>query len=98
MSAAGDAFNFIIAIQTYPARLFDLALVLGVYLIRRRRSKAGLSRPEFMAWHAALWLSIAVNLFVLIMAWVPPVAGEEPFSFPYWVPWVCLHDPSVCLS
>ncbi|KAF9005315.1 amino acid transporter [Hymenopellis radicata] len=85
---AGDAFNFIIAIQTYPAQLFQLALVLGVYLIRRRRSKAGLARPEFVAWDVALWLSIAVNLFVLIMAWVPPSAGEEPFSFPYWVPWV----------
>ena len=22
------------------------------------------------------------------MPWVPPVKGAEPFSFPYWVPWV----------
>ncbi|KAF9005316.1 high-affinity methionine permease [Hymenopellis radicata] len=85
---AGDAFNLIISIQTYPSRLFDLALVIGVYLIRRRRTKAGLPRPEFVAWHIALWFSIAVNLFVLIMPWVPPTPGNEPFSFPYYVPWV----------
>ena len=22
------------------------------------------------------------------MPWVPPAKGAEPFSFPYWVPWV----------
>lgn len=76
------------SIQTYPNRLFDLALVIGVYFIRRRRAKAGIARPEFVAWHIALWFSIAVNIFVLVMPWVPPAAGAEPFSFPYYVPWV----------
>ncbi|KAJ7585652.1 high-affinity methionine permease [Mycena floridula] len=85
---AGDAFNLIVSIQTYPTSLFNLALVVGLYLIRRRRAKAGLPRPEFQAWNAALSLFIAINLFVLIMPWVPPAAGAEPFSFPYWVPWV----------
>ncbi|KIY61698.1 high-affinity methionine permease [Cylindrobasidium torrendii FP15055 ss-10] len=83
---AGDAFNLIVSIQTYPNRLFDLALVIGVYAIRRRRAKAGLPPPEYVSWHIALWFSIAVNLFVLIMPWVPPTTNS--YSFPYYVPWV----------
>ncbi|KAK0464818.1 high-affinity methionine permease [Armillaria novae-zelandiae] len=66
----GDAFNLIVSIQTYPSRLFDLAMVTGIYWIRRRRAKAG------------------VNIFVLVVPWLPPAKGAEPFSFPYWVPWV----------
>ncbi|KAH8822955.1 high-affinity methionine permease [Flagelloscypha sp. PMI_526] len=85
---AGDAFNLIVSIQTYPNRLFDLALVVGVFVIRRRRSKAGLPRPAFVAWDIALYFAIAVNILVLVMPWVPPAKGSEPFSFPYWVPWV----------
>ncbi|PBL01523.1 high-affinity methionine permease [Armillaria gallica] len=84
----GDAFNLIVSIQTYPARLFDLAMVTGIYWIRRRRAKAGIPRPEFRTWHIALWFSIAANIFVLVVPWLPPAKGAEPFSFPYWVPWV----------
>ncbi|KAH8822954.1 high-affinity methionine permease [Flagelloscypha sp. PMI_526] len=85
---AGDAFNLIVSIQTYPNRLFDLALVAGVFFIRRRRSKAGLPKPAFVAWDIALYFAIAVNILVLVMPWFPPAKGSEPFSFPYWVPWV----------
>ena len=65
-SAAGDAYNLIVSIQTYPSRLFDLALVVGVFFIRRRRAKAGILRPEYVAWKVALLFSILVNLFVLV--------------------------------
>lgn len=64
--APGDAYNFIVALQTYPVRLFDMALVIGVILIRRRRAKAGLPRPEYVAWNIALAFSILVNVFVLV--------------------------------
>lgn len=63
MPAAGDAFDLIVSIQTYPNRLFDLALVIGVFFIRRRRAKAGLPRPEYVAWDIALYFSIAANIF-----------------------------------
>ncbi len=63
-------------------------MVTGIYWIRRRRAKAGVPRPEFRTWHIALWFSIAVNIFVLVVPWLPPAKGAEPFSFPYWVPWV----------
>ncbi|KAJ8514224.1 hypothetical protein ONZ45_g8226 [Pleurotus djamor] len=85
---AGDAFNLIVSIQTYPGRLFDLALLVGIYLIRRRRAKAGLPRPEYVAWHVAIAFNFFFNMLILVMPWVPPAKGSEPFSFPYWVPWV----------
>ena len=62
----GDAYNLIVSIQTYPNRLFDLALVVGVFSIRRRRAKVGLPRPEYVAWNVALSFSILINLFVLV--------------------------------
>lgn len=48
---------------------------VGIYLIRYQRKKAGIGRSEFRAWDVVVIFAILVNLFLLIMPWVPPTGG-----------------------
>ncbi|KAG8931776.1 hypothetical protein FRC02_002183 [Tulasnella sp. 418] len=81
---AGDAFNFLVSLQSYPNRIFDILLVVGVWILRRRRQRQGLPRPEYQAWNIALIFSILISLFILIMPWVPPKTGRYGGNVSFW--------------
>ena len=57
--------------------MFFFAMAVGIYLIRRQRSKIGLGRSEFKAWDVAIGLFILVKVLLLIMPWVPPKGGAN---------------------
>ncbi|KAK7047354.1 hypothetical protein VNI00_006585 [Paramarasmius palmivorus] len=71
----GDAFNFIVDLQSYPANVFNFLLVIGLFLVRKRRKAAGCSRPEFRAWNVVLLFALAVSVYLLVLPWVPPEGG-----------------------
>ncbi|KAJ4989783.1 high affinity methionine permease [Stagonosporopsis vannaccii] len=80
---AGDAFNFIVDLQVYPASLFNLTLAVGLILVRQRRKRLGLPRPSFRVWDPVLGFNILVNLYLIIMPWYPPPGGRGNVSFWY---------------
>ncbi|KAM0330169.1 hypothetical protein ACHAQA_004342 [Verticillium albo-atrum] len=72
---AGDAFQFVVSLKSYPDAMFDVALGVGLILLRRRRNRSGTPRSEFRAWWALVILYLLSQLYLLIMPWIPPVGG-----------------------
>lgn len=82
---AGDAFQFITALQNYPQSLFLLLMTIGLLIIRHRRKKMGIPASDFKVWTPVVIFFICVELFLLIMPWVPPAGGinDSAFNFFY---------------
>ncbi|KAK8015451.1 amino acid transporter [Apiospora arundinis] len=80
---AGDAFNFVADLALYPGAAFSFMAAVGLYIVRRRRSRAGLPRPQFKAWHPVIIFNILVHLYLLVMPWYPPADGKADVSFWY---------------
>ncbi|KAJ0416890.1 amino acid permease-domain-containing protein [Aspergillus carlsbadensis] len=83
---AGDAFTFVNDLAIYPRALFDLAMALGIYVVRwrRRRAAVPLPEPEFKAWHVAILFNILVQAYLLIMPWYPPPGGRYAGDVSFW--------------
>lgn len=86
---AGDAFNFIVDLQSYPANVFLFITTFGLLLIRRRRTRLGVEAPEFRVWNAAIAFSLAVNVFLLVMPWYPPPGGRDGGDVSFWYATYC---------
>jgi amino acid transporter len=87
---AGDAFNFIVDLQSYPANVFFFATTFGLILIRRRRKRLGIPPAEFRTWHVAIYFSLAVNIFILVMPWFPPPGGRYGGDVSFWYATYCV--------
>ena len=72
---AGDAFNFIVNLQSYPHNVFPFLLALGLFFVRKRRKQIGAPPSEFRAWNVVLFFTMAVNVYLLVLPWVPPEGG-----------------------
>ncbi|KAF8071685.1 high affinity methionine permease [Lyophyllum atratum] len=78
---AGDAFNFskhafaIVDLQSYPANVFSFLTTLGLFFVRKRRASIGAPPTEFRAWNAVLIFALAVNIYLLVLPWIPPQGG-----------------------
>lgn len=74
-------------------------MALGVYFIRRQRSKLGLQRnsAEFRAWDVAIVFFIAVQLFLLIMPWYPPTDGATGGDVTFWYATYCVVGLGMCV-
>jgi hypothetical protein len=70
--------------------MFFFAMAVGIYLIRRQRSKIGLGRSEFRAWDVAICLFILIKVLLLIMPWVPPKGGANAGSVSFWYATYCV--------
>jgi len=81
---AGDAFNFIVDLKIYPEAFFNLAMAVGLYLVRHRRKRLGLGRAAFHAWHPVIIFCIVVNTYLLIMPWYPPDGGIFAGDVSFW--------------
>ncbi|TDZ15988.1 High-affinity methionine permease [Colletotrichum orbiculare MAFF 240422] len=87
---AGDAFQFVISLKTYPDGLFHFAMALGVYLIRRRRARANLGPTEFKSWHVTVIFFILLQVYILAMPWWPPKGGPYSGSVSFWYATYCV--------
>ncbi|CZR58395.1 related to methionine transport protein, high affinity [Phialocephala subalpina] len=87
---AGDAFNFIVDLQSYPSNVFFFATTFGLLLIRRRRSRLNIPATEFRTWNAAIIFSLAINIFILAMPWYPPPGGRFGGDVSFWYATYCV--------
>jgi len=62
-------------VRSYPDAVFYFAMAVGIYSIRRQRARINAPRPEFKAWDVAIIFCIGIQVFLLIMPWIPPKAG-----------------------
>ncbi|TXT11197.1 hypothetical protein VHUM_01948 [Vanrija humicola] len=69
---AGQAFNFLVALKSYPDSFFLALMTFGLFLIRRQRKKAGLPRTQYRSWSWVAGVFFAAKVFLLVMPWVPP--------------------------
>ncbi|GME32357.1 high-affinity methionine permease [Neofusicoccum parvum] len=81
---AGDAFTFVNDLAIFPNALFNLAMAVGIYIVRWRRRKADLPEPEFKAWHVVIIFNILIQLYLLIMPWYPPAGGQYAGDVSFW--------------
>ncbi|KAJ7716860.1 high affinity methionine permease [Mycena metata] len=86
---AGDAFAFLVDLQSYPANVFSFATAVAVFILRRRRKREGLPRHEYHAWNIALIFACLVNVFLLVMPWYPPAGGRDGGDVSFWYATYC---------
>lgn len=75
--------NSVADLAVLPQAAFNLAMAVGLYLVRWRRKRANLPRPEFKAWDVLVVFNVLVQLYLLIMPWYPPADGDADVSFWY---------------
>ncbi|KAK2770086.1 high affinity methionine permease [Colletotrichum kahawae] len=81
---AGDAFTFVNDLGVFPSAAFNLAMAVGIYVVRWRRSKLNLPEPEFKAWHVVIIFNICIQRYLLIMPWYPPAGGQYAGDVSFW--------------
>ncbi|KAH7024477.1 high-affinity methionine permease [Microdochium trichocladiopsis] len=94
---AGDAFTFAVSLQSYPSAMFSVAMAVGLYLVRHRFKRAGLPRAEFEAWHIAAIFFILVQIYVLVMPWVPPKNGPYSGDVSFWYATYCVTGIAIII-
>lgn len=72
---AGDAFQFVVQLKSYPDAMFFVAMAVGLLLIRQRRARSDTPRSDFRAWWIAVGLYLLSQIYLLIMPWIPPAGG-----------------------
>ncbi len=87
---AGDAFQFVISLRSYPEGMFNLAMAIGVYIIRRRRARNNIPKSEFRVWDALLVFFNLIQVYVLVMPWWPPKGGPYAGSVSFWYATYCV--------
>jgi amino acid transporter len=87
---AGDVFNFVVDLQSYPTNVFYFATTLGLLLIRRRRKRLGFVRGEFRTWDVAIYFSLVVNVFILAMPWYPSLGERFGGDVSFWYATYCV--------
>ncbi|RMZ77173.1 hypothetical protein DV737_g4504, partial [Chaetothyriales sp. CBS 132003] len=85
---AGDAFNFVVDLASYPSAFFNFLLAIGIYFVRYRRKRLNIPEPSkryrFQAWQVAVAFTVLVNLYMLIMPWYPPSTGRYGGDVSFW--------------
>ncbi|KAF4468379.1 high-affinity methionine permease [Fusarium albosuccineum] len=81
---AGDAFTFVNDLGIFPTAAFDLAMGIGLYVVRWRRKKANLPEPEFKTWHVVILFNICIRIYLLVMPWYPPEGGQYAGDVSFW--------------
>ncbi|KAK2623572.1 hypothetical protein QTJ16_007126 [Diplocarpon rosae] len=59
----------------YPNSVFLGLMAIGLFSIRRYRSRIHVGRAEFRAYDGVVVFYLAVQAFLLVMPWVPPAGG-----------------------
>ncbi|KAM0346274.1 hypothetical protein ACHAPU_005701 [Fusarium lateritium] len=87
---AGDAFQFVVSLKTYPEALFFLAMSIGLYIVRRHNKRMGRGRPEFKAWDIFAVFFILIQIFIIVMPWYPPKGGPYAGDVSFWYATYCV--------
>lgn len=77
---SATVYSFIADVEGYAGQYFALAVGAGLLLLRAQ--KPDLRRP-FKAWLPAVWLRIALCLFLIAAPLFPPKKGTSDVNFFY---------------
>ncbi|KAM3498017.1 hypothetical protein MY10362_008650 [Beauveria mimosiformis] len=87
---AGDAFTFVVSLQTYPDSMFVFAMAVGVFILRRRRKKNNIPKSQFKVWDILLIFFTLIQVFILVMPWWPPKGGPYAGDVSFWYATYCV--------
>ncbi|CAJ2508920.1 Uu.00g139460.m01.CDS01 [Anthostomella pinea] len=95
---AGDAFQFIVSLPTYPDGLFSLALAVGLFLIRYRHKHLNRGRPDFKAWDIMVLFYVLIQLYTIATPWIPPKGGPYAGEVSFWYATYCVVGIGIILA
>jgi amino acid transporter len=78
----GDAYNFIIDVETYPRAIVFCLACVGLFLLRWRNPLA--ERP-FKVWLPIALFFLVGQSFLLVAPFLRPPEGKGDTSMPYWL-------------
>ncbi|KAI0879426.1 high-affinity methionine permease [Hypoxylon argillaceum] len=81
---AGDAFQFVVSLKTYPDGIFYVAMAIGLWVIRYRHKRLNRGRPDFKAWDICLVFFLLVQLYTIATPWIPPKGGPYAGDVSFW--------------
>ncbi|KAK5636549.1 hypothetical protein RRF57_012261 [Xylaria bambusicola] len=81
---AGDAFQFVVSLKTYPDGVFFTAMAIGVYIIRHRQKRLNREKPAFKAWDVCVIFFLLVQIYTLATPWIPPKGGPYAGVVSFW--------------
>ncbi|KAI0438117.1 high-affinity methionine permease [Xylaria telfairii] len=81
---AGDAFQFVVSLKTYPDGIFFVAMAIGVWIIRYRHKRLNRERPAFKAWDICLVFFLLIQLYTIATPWIPPKGGPYAGEVSFW--------------
>lgn len=80
----------VVDLQSYPSAMFQVAMTVGIYVLRWRRRRSGIPRSEFRAWDVAILFFLAYKVFILAMPWWPPLGGANGGDVSFWYATYCV--------
>ncbi|ERF68600.1 hypothetical protein EPUS_07161 [Endocarpon pusillum Z07020] len=80
---AGPAYNFIVDLYTYPGAWINGAVCAGLLYLHFRKSE-NWSSP-FHTYFPVIVLYLLANIFLAIVPFIPPEAGNNAEGYPYYV-------------
>ncbi|KAF5342619.1 hypothetical protein D9611_001581 [Ephemerocybe angulata] len=80
---ARDTFNFVLDLASYPHLIFQIAMVVGVWILRKRNAKKHLPPSSLQTHNFYIILYLASAILLLVLPWVPPEPGHADVSFWY---------------
>ncbi|KAF2770771.1 high affinity methionine permease [Teratosphaeria nubilosa] len=78
----GDAYNFILDVESYPSSWIYFFVVLGFFWLRYSQPKA--VRP-FRCWLPVAVFYLAAQVFQMVAPFLRPPGGKGDTSLPYWL-------------
>ncbi|KAI1127739.1 high-affinity methionine permease [Nemania abortiva] len=81
---AGDAFQFVVSLKSYPDGIFFVAMAIGLWIVRYRHKRLNRQRPEFKAWDICLVFFLLVQLYTIATPWIPPKGGPYAGEVSFW--------------
>ncbi|KAI1114314.1 high-affinity methionine permease [Nemania sp. NC0429] len=81
---AGDAFQFVVSLKTYPDGIFFVAMAIGLWIVRYRHKRLNREKPAFKAWDICLVFFLLVQIYTIATPWIPPKGGPYAGSVSFW--------------
>ncbi|BCS30607.1 uncharacterized protein APUU_80909S [Aspergillus puulaauensis] len=80
---AGDAFNFVVKLSSYPTTVMLTATTFA--LIKLRYSRSADYEPTYSTPWVIILFYLAGSLFLVVMPFIPPNGSKETYGLPYYL-------------
>ncbi len=92
-----NSCHTVVDLQSYPSNVFSLLMTLGLFFVRKRRLSIGAPKTEFRAWNIVLLFALAVNVYILVLPWVPPAGGIYAGDVSFFYATYCIVGLAMCV-